>query len=426
MSHPRKVLLISYFYPPMNATACVRTGPIAKYLSKLGWKVTVVTPNPQLWRVSAIDPCAQSDASEEGIELLYTNHGWRSLSPGYLKCADHGVRGLGGKLARGIARYAGIDRAVGWIGPVKKACEAIERKDVDLIVASGEPGVSFNLAQLLSKKIGCPYVLDYHDLLTGNPFASPRFARRVEQRERELVSMSSAITVVSQSWANDLVSRFDPVSKVHVIPNGYDSDLLDSIEPEKFDHPAIVYAGCFYPPKSVITPVMAALKHCDQDDALSGRPWQFHYYGRDGEHVSREAARFGLGRRVVIHGMLERRKAIAAVKGADACIVITSVCESLSPGDRGFITSKLYETLGAGTPIVLITPEGSEAHVMSKSYSHIARFTGDDVLGMARYFKTLITSGVQKATAASEYSWARITEDLDTILQGVIESSAKK
>jgi glycosyltransferase involved in cell wall biosynthesis len=312
------------------------------------------------------------------------------------------------------------------MGPAKKACEAIERNDVDLILASGEPWVSFNLAQFLSRKIGCPYVLDYHDLLTGNPFASPKYAQRIARREGELISMSSAITVVSQSWAEDLVSRFNPVSKVHVIPNGYDSEMLDSIEPENFDHPAIVYAGCFYPPKSVITPVMAALKRCDQDDALSGRPWQFHYYGRDEGHVLREAARFGLGRRVVIHGMLERPKAIAGVKGADACVVITSVCESLSVGDRGFITSKLYETLGAGTPIVLITPEGSEAHVMSKSYSHIARFAGDDALGLASHFKTLITSGIQKAAPATEYSWARLTEDLDTILQGVIESSARK
>ncbi len=423
MTGQKSVLLLSYYYPPVNATACVRTGPLAKYLARLGWNVTVLTPNPAIWRDDAVDTWMKREAALEGIRLLYTDHGWRALSPGFLNCESGGMRGLMGKVSRGVARYAGIDRAMGWIGPATQAVNATALGKVDLVLASGEPWASFNLARRLAERLKCPYVLDYHDLLSGNPYASHRYPGRVERREAELVANSSALTVVSDTWAQVLRSRFR-TSAVHVIPNGYDPDVVDMVEPERFAHRSIVYAGSFYPPKLVITPIFAALKRCQVDPAVMSRTWYFHYYGRDEAHVRAEARRFGVESRVVVHGMVDRRRAVAAAKGADACVVVTSVLPSTDAADRGVLTSKLYEIMGMGTPIMLVTPEQSEAHSLSQNYRHITRFSGEDILGMERYLTRLIVEGEQRGEPATTYSWPILAKGMDAVLRTSIRQGS--
>ncbi|MBX3348444.1 MAG: glycosyltransferase [Nitrospira sp.] len=413
------VLLLSYYYPPVNATACVRTGPLAKYLARLGWKVIVLTPNPSIWRDDAVDVWMKRETASDGVLLLYTDHAWRALSPGFLKCEVEGMRGIMGKVSRGVARYAGIDRAMGWIAPATQAVNATALGRVDLVLASGEPWASFNLAQRLAVRFKCPYVLDYHDLLSGNPYAAPRYPSRIVRREAELVAKSSAVTVVSDVWAEVLRSRFRTPA-VHVIPNGYDPDLVDAIEPERFAHRSIVYAGSFYPPKLVITPIFAALKRCQADPVVIGHTWYFHYYGRDEQHVKAEARRFGIERRVVVHGMVDRGRAMAAAKGADACVVVTSVLPSSDPADRGVLTSKLYEILGMGTPIMLVTPEQSEAHVLSQNFCHISRYSGEDLSGMERYLTRLITQGAQRGEPATIYSWPTLAKAMDEVLSASI------
>ena len=45
-----KLLFLVWNFPPVQAIASVRTWNVAKYLARLGWDVTVVTPRPELWR----------------------------------------------------------------------------------------------------------------------------------------------------------------------------------------------------------------------------------------------------------------------------------------------------------------------------------------------------------------------------------------
>ena len=65
---------------------------------------------------------------------------------------------------------------------------------------------------------------------------------------------------MSPSWGVALDRCFGVGSKLHVVPNGYDSGEMAAIKPYDFGHCAIVYTGIFYPPKRIISPFMAALK----------------------------------------------------------------------------------------------------------------------------------------------------------------------
>ena len=55
--------------------------------------------------------------------------------------------------------------------------------------------------------------------------------------------------------------------------------------------------------------------------------WKFHYYGVHGDHVHKEAQRFGVTDKIVVHGRVPRAEALSAVRGSSVAVVITSVLE---------------------------------------------------------------------------------------------------
>src|SRR5262245_811962 len=86
-SHKRpKLLFLARAFPPLRATACVRGWNIAKFLARLGWDVTVVTPHPSAWRHVESPSDVEFHLEREGIRRILTEHRWRCLAPTSLNC----------------------------------------------------------------------------------------------------------------------------------------------------------------------------------------------------------------------------------------------------------------------------------------------------------------------------------------------------
>src|SRR5262245_9714193 len=85
-----KLLFLAWRFPPVKAIGSIRTWNIAKYLTRLGWDVTVVTPSPSVWR--DIENLEEVEASlkRESIRRILTGHRWRCLAPEVLNCWNNG------------------------------------------------------------------------------------------------------------------------------------------------------------------------------------------------------------------------------------------------------------------------------------------------------------------------------------------------
>jgi glycosyltransferase involved in cell wall biosynthesis len=202
-----------------------------------------------------------------------------------------------------------------------------------------------------------------------------------------------------------------------VVPNGYDPDEMAAIKPYDFGHCAIVYTGHFYPPKRIISPVMAALKCLKESRKENSNGWYFHYYGVEENHVREEANRFGLNDRIVLHGRVPRREALSAVKGASLAVVVTSVAEQGSLEDKGIVTGKIFEAIGLGTPVLLIGPDGSDATTITESTGLVKSFTGTDIQGMASFLKAVVCGQAPKPENIEVCSWTTISKNLDAVLR---------
>lgn len=421
-----KLLFLAYYFPPMQASGAVRTGNLARYLTRLGWEITVVTPHSYVWRTVEDGEKISTELEAEGIYRILTDHRWRCLEPVHLKCWDQSVGRVAGGICRMIARRLGLDKSIGWIKAAKRACSNLSPKDVDVIFASGSPFVAFRLARSLSKRLGRPYVLDYRDPWTGSPHASHRPRPATIREEASLLQGCAAVTIVSPSWGADLDHRYGVGAKLHVVTNGYDSGEMAAVKPYDFGHCAFVYAGIFYPPKRVITPFLAALKLLKESVNESNNKWYFHYYGVDESHVRGQADRFGVSDRVVFHGRVPRREVLSAVKGSRLSVVITSVAEQETLEDKGIVTGKIFEAIGLETPVLLIAPIGSDARAIIEPTGLVRSFAGTEIQGMVSFLKDVVNGQVPEPKNIEICSWQAISKDLDTLLRKSVTSAVSQ
>lgn len=416
-----KLLFLAYPFPPAKAPGCVRTWNMAMYLTRLGWDVTVVTPDPSILRNIEDNKTTSREFDDVGIKRILTGHRWRCLAPNNLKCWNKNLGWFAGKVFRTVARKLGIDAHIGWIKEAEQACSALTANDVDVILATGSPFAAFNLAKRLSKRLGRPYILDYRDPWSGNPHHVGRpLSRAALQREANVLEGCAAITMVSPSWGLALDQRFGVGPKLHVVPNGYDSDEMAAIRPYDFGHCAFVYAGIFYPPKRIISPFLQVLKLLQQSPNGNTKEWYFHYYGSNEDHVREQAARFGLIDRVVLHGRVSRREALSAVKGAGLALVITSVEEKETLEDKGIVTGKIFEAIGLATPVLLIAPEGNDASAITEPTGLVKSFVGTEIQGMTTFLKNVVDGKAPRPKDIGSCSWTTISNKLDTLLRGVL------
>lgn len=411
-----KLLFLSYFFPPVQTIACVRTWNIAKYLARLGWEVTVVTPDPHLWRIKDKREIEKTniEIKREGIKCLLTGHKWRCLSPGFLNYRNKGFKWVLGGICRRLAQKIGMEREIGWVGAAKRTCSHLRKEQVDIILASGSPFCSFRVAKWLSEKLNRPYVLDYRDLWTGNLHDIYPNLKKTIKEERLLLADSAAVTIVSPSWAKELSNRYGLAEKVHVVSNGFDPEELKGNLPARFEHFSIVYTGNFYPPKRVITPLMEALRHLKKIRGHESK-WGLHYYGEWEQHVRGEAKRFEVSEYVMCHGKVSRGAALSAVRGANLSVVITALVEQPTLADKGMVTGKVFESLGLGTPTLIICPQGSDAALLDDSKG-VRAFKSNAVDDIAAFISECIEQGGGKIEGKEQYSWSTLSKLLNDIL----------
>lgn len=418
-----RLLFLAYSFPPATAVASVRTWNIATHLAGLGWGVTVVTLDPSIRRDVGDPEKVLTELDRTGIKRILTGHQWRFLWADGLKCWNQSLGWLIGGVCRTLARYAGINRHIGWIKEAERACSNLSSKDVDVILATGSPFVAFRLARSLADRLGRPYVLDYRDPWTANPHHGDRSLRPATIREEaSLLQGCAAVTIVSPSWDADLDRRYGVGAKTHVITNGYDSNELTTIKPQDFGHCAIVYTGNFYPPKRIISPFLTALQYLKEYSGTNAE-WYFHYYGGEGNHVHEQAAQLDLNDRIVLHGKVPRHEALSAVKGASIAVVIVSIEEQASSDMAGMVPAKIYEAIGLGTPVLLIAPNGSDATRVTTPTGLVKSFTASDTRGMALYLKSVIRGEVPRSENIDAFSWQTIGRNLDAVLRQAVSSN---
>ncbi|GAP18820.1 glycosyltransferase [Levilinea saccharolytica] len=415
---PKLLLLAGYFPPVRISSGSIRPWNLARCLIDLGWDVTVVTPKISIWDLSNLDnvECIKNDIEKMGIRMIYTDHLLKCLAPWRYKLPQGKLFWFFGGVLRVVTRSLGIQNWIGWVPSALHACRKLKPADVDVILATGAPFWGFEVAYRLSKRLNKPYIMDYRDLWTNNPW-SPINRKWVMKQERKLLKKSAAVTIVSPISGTVLENKYGITGKVFTITNGYDINDIQNIQAKSFDHFSIIFSGSLISAKMTLATIFRVLRTIKQKERTP--KWKFHYFGVNTDVVKNEIAEWGLQKDSVIHGNCPRKEVLSYAKGASLNVVLSSDAGVPTIEDKGVIPGKIFELIGMEASILSIVPKGSAVEsvlteVGVKSFSH------DEVEKIANFIVECMNGHEIKVINKEKYSWETLSKKFDQLLRSVM------
>lgn len=234
----KKVLIISYYFPPSGGAGVQRVLKLIKYLREFGWEPVVYTAKDAAYPI--FDKTLQKDIPEgikiyrhkirEPYELYKKLTGQKKEEPVYSGFISENKKiSFAQKFAIWIRGNFFIpDARRFWIKPsVKFLINELKKNPVDAMISSGPPHTTHMIALGVKRKLNIPWLADFRDPWTNIDFYDQlmltRWAdARHKLMEKQVLTQADAIDTVSWHWAED----FEKLSgrKVDVVTNGFDED----------------------------------------------------------------------------------------------------------------------------------------------------------------------------------------------------------
>ena len=254
----KKVLIISYYWPPTGGSGVQRWVKFAKNLDRFGWEPVVYTPeNPERL---AVDETLDAELPD-GLTVIR-----RHISEPYaiyhkfFGASDKGAgvnplnqqkKTFKQRLVVGLRGNLFVpDPRVGWVNPsVRFLVKYLKDNPVDAIVTTGPPHSMHLIGMKLARRTGIRWIADFRDPWTEMHYFKhmgllPWTAARHRSLEQRVLDAADAVIAVSEPVRADFQARTS--TPVHLITNGYDDDDFASGPSElPADRFTLVHTGLF-------------------------------------------------------------------------------------------------------------------------------------------------------------------------------------
>jgi glycosyltransferase involved in cell wall biosynthesis len=390
-----KILIISHFFPPHNSIASLRPYSWAKYWTKAGHDVTVLTSEKGISSVDlSLDVSAFNvltyksmyskvynlrnkvkSVEVSGAEKIATKK--TSLMKVFLLFLHKKMQKLG--VFTWDARLPNFV-ATGQSNAYAKVYD----QNWDIVISTFAPYSSHQVAYRLKKERKVKkWIVDYRDLWTETHLYKGLFPFTLyeEYLEHKINTCADMITTVSQPLADTLIEKYK-ISNVEVIENGFDFDDLVMLPESKFWSDGkirIIYTGTIYQGFRDPSPLFSAIQRISKSDnrALLD-DLEVLFYGTANEYLSQLISDYDVQAYVKHCGMLKRDQVLHIQRDADILLFL----EFESEQTKGILTGKLFEYLASGTFIWVvglsqdssvgkIVMDSEQGECFSKNVSHI-------------------------------------------------------
>lgn len=388
----KRVLFVTYYFPPAGGPGVQRSLKFVKYLPKYGWRATVLTVDPEFAAYPNFDPGLSGEIPDEA-SVLRTNardpyaayarmmgvQKKDAVGVGFLSRQKTGFRE---RLARWIRANLFLpDARVGWVRyAIREARQEVERQTYDAIYSSGPPHSTHLIARELRHRTGLPWILDLRDAWPPDSFAHllpmSAFARRLDARKRTAsFDAADLLVAVSESLCRDAAAQTP--TPVEIIPNGFDEEDFSLVEPIENEVFTIVYVGNISADQNP-----TALWHViKQRNTVGAEPeMRVRFVGNVAREVLGAVEQAGLRRHVDFIPYVEHGEAIRHMCGAE--LLLLSI--NRVPNPAGIVTGKLYEYLASGRPILCFSPVDGDATGIVDATGAGDSFRYEDADGVAR------------------------------------------
>jgi len=344
-----KILLVSFWFPPVNTIGAVRIGKFAKYMHAAGHDVRILagpasgnlTLPLELPADRVLRPMPPQETPRSASAPARRDHmSHTAAQPHPLTAA----------LKRHYYALRHIpDRQSVWGPPALRTARDLMRQwRPDLILASAPPHSSLRAAHRLSRESGVPWIAELRDPWANDPYNPPPLWRQWLDLllERATLRSAAALVTVSPLVAQDLQTRY-PGKPVITVFNGYTPEDTPAIPPQRpLDRLTIVYTGTIYVGQRDPSPLFAAIAQLGE----RRHRLEVRFHGPSEAEILPLAEKFGVQDQVFVGTSLPYRDSLAAQANAGALLLL----QRNHPTDAGNIPAKLFEYLAARRPILLL------------------------------------------------------------------------
>jgi len=366
----KKVLVITYYWPPSGGAGVQRWLKFVKYLRLYEWEPVIYTPsNPEfpeadqsllkdvppdltiltkpVWEPYHLYKRLTGKKKEEKIQAGFLSE--KKSNP-FLERISVWIRG---NLFIPDARKF-------WIKPsVRFLTSNLKDNPVDAIISTGPPHSMHMIALGVKENLGVPWLADFRDPWTGIDFYDKlklsRLADKKHRRlEKNVLSAADCVVTVSKNWAADLNAIFP--RKIEVVTNGFDPDDFKespSVPDEKF---SITHIGSLNKDRNPLF-LWTTLRDICQENKEFEEDLEIKFIGKTDIAAFEDLEQTGLMKNVTNIPYLAHHEVVIRTSASQVLLLPVNY----TPNMKGIIPGKVFEYLAAKRPIICIAPEDGDS-----------------------------------------------------------------
>ena len=422
MKDSKKVLIITYYWPPSGGSGVQRWMYFAKYLKKFGWEPYVITVDEKQAAYPVLDTLLLDEVKEINVIKTDTREPLKAYSRLITGSSNNGIPQGQVSKKGGLAKFAAFirgnffipDARKGWNSfAEKEAKKLIQNKGIHKVITTGPPHSTHLMGLELKATLGIHWWADFRDpwmdIFYNKDLYRTSWAKKkdADWEKKVLQTADGILTTVGGSLVHKLQCKA-PDQSFHVLPNGYDEVLMSTIPKTSRKSFHVVYTGLLTDNQDYL-PVMEVLNDlADQYDI------QFSLAGNISETLIKKIKNTAPKITIENKGYLSHKQAVKLMKNGDLLLNFV-----FREADQDMISGKLLEYLATGVPVLSIGDPQSEAGRFLATASFAEMISASPTSTLKTYINMVANQkGKAKNDMPEIKKWTRenISKDLTLIL----------
>ena len=369
----KRVLIITYYWPPSGGSGVQRWLKMSKYLPENGWQPVIYTAKDAEYPI--VDTSLEKDVAPETEVIrrpIFEPYAFykkflglkkeETVKMGFIQEKEK-KKGWKENLSLWIRGNLFIpDARRWWVKPsVRYLKSYLKDHPVDAIISTGPPHSMHLIAMKLKEALGIPWVADFRDPWTEIDYYNDLHLTRCSDRkhhrlEQEVLTKADKVVTVAPDGARRLGRLGN--RNVGVIYNGFDRDDDTQAPVKQNDKFSITYLGVL---SKIQNPenLWQVLGELVKEDVDFSKKLQINMIGQIDSSVTHSIEGHGLGQHVTYSPYIPHDQ-VSAVHRSSTLLLLLLMPDS-EPRAKGLLTGKLFEYLASGRPILCIGPEDGDA-----------------------------------------------------------------
>jgi len=423
----KKLLIITYYWPPAGGPGVQRWLKFVKYLPEFGVQPIVYIPENPTYPI--IDEGLVDEVSDKAIILKNKIVEPYQLA-GFLSKKE--AKKISSGIIPAVKKQSFIERIMLWIRgnlfipdarkfwvnpSVNYLKKYIQENNIDTIVTSGPPHSLHLIGLKLKQEIGVKWLADFRDPWTTIGYhkalkLSKYAAKRHKKLEHKVLYAADTIIVTSKTTKAEFQLLTN--KPIEVITNGYD---VENIPKQTLDEQfTLAHIGSFLSdrnPKILWTVLQELLI----ENELFKTHFQLKLIGKVSQEILDSISEFKLDSYLNNLGYVSHSEAIKHQKSSQVLLLI----EIDSPDTKSIIPGKLFEYMVSERPIIAIGPKDSDfAEIITATNTGVfLTYNEKEKLKIIilNYFELFLEKKLQVyPIGLQQYSRKSLTEKLASIL----------